>query len=114
MAFKYWCLSRTYQEPHPSGEGFQICERKCEHCNHRGEVITQEKDDFICPHTEELMKLAGEVVSGIIGPKLTENQIVADRRKRSNEDFKKNILPTLDKDSKRHHIKKDSSLKKHI
>lgn len=44
--------------------------------------------------------------------KLTMSQIESDRTQRSRDHFKKDVFPTLDRDSKKHHLKKNPSLRK--
>jgi uncharacterized Zn finger protein (UPF0148 family) len=112
MGYKYWCSSKNYRENPPEGGPTKFCSLTCEHCDKDGELLFEEKDSYVCPNTELELKLYGKTVLGIIGPKMTTDEIVKDRKERSHQDFRKNIFPTLDTTSKRHHIAKDPSLKK--
>lgn len=80
----------------------------CNQCDSKGGVKSSEKrDDFICPRNHSLLKLMGESVAGGIAPKMTREQIKADRTKRSRKHFQEHVLPTItDVDARRHHLKK--------
>lgn len=111
MAYKYWCSSKNYME-NSDGQPTKFCSLDCQYCDKNGDYLTDGKDDYICPNSGIELKLFGQTVSGIIGPKLTESQIKKDRTERSRNHFKKDIFPTLDRESKRHHTEKNPSLKK--
>lgn len=79
----------------------------CTQCSSTGAVQSNENAPFVCPHSQQPLKLMGETVFGSFGPKMTKEQIVADRKKRSRQHFKTDILPTIaDSDAQAHHRKK--------
>lgn len=78
----------------------------CPICNSKGDFQSNE-DQEICPETGESVKRLGSVVSGSIGPKMTKEEIKADRKKRSSSHFKKEILPTLPITERVHHKTKE-------
>lgn len=83
MAYNYFCPNSEDRE-------------NCHTCNSKGDLQLSSNSHSVCPQNEKiLLKLMGETVSGIIGPKMTKDQIRVDRLKRSSGDFVKNTLPTI-------------------
>jgi hypothetical protein len=109
--FKYMCSTNR-----DGADGTTGCFRQsCDLCNcapfgkmvlDPGKVLTEEAKELVCPHTGvplELKDYWEELPSQpvIMGFRLNENQIRADRLKRSDNDFKKNIFDTLPDSDKR-------------
>jgi len=79
----FWCENRS-KNPN------------CQHCNSKGDLQIDEPGEYICPDNEEIaLKHMGKVVNGMFGPRMTKDQIKVDRKKRSSDHFKKEILPSL-------------------
>lgn len=101
MAINYWC---------PNREGRSQCDR----CNSKGDFQLREKiENLPCSTNKSIQtKIMGETAfTGIDSVKMTSSQIKADRQKRSDEDFKKNILPTLGAAERIHHAVKKGKKK---
>lgn len=105
-----------YQCPTNREDGTTGCFRQsCELCNcapfHKmivdpGKVLTEEPKDLKCPHTGVALELVDhwkELPEQplIIGSKLSENQIRANRMKRSSDHFDREVFKTLPKEDRR-------------
>jgi hypothetical protein len=95
MGYNFHCFNATNRN-------------ECTSCNSKGDVILDKNKPLTCPHNETFeLKLMGESVAGAIGPKMTKQQIVVDRKQRSRKHFKNEVLPTIqDKDARKHHLNK--------
>lgn len=85
MAINYWCPNFEKRS-------------QCEYCNSKGDFQLDEKDENLhCPHNEEIkIKVMGESASMVFTKeKMTPQQVQKERKARSSEHFKKEILPTL-------------------
>lgn len=81
--YNYWCKNR-------------INTKECKYCDKKGDLQLDEKGEHICPNSKTTtLKLMGETVIGRVGSKMDSQKIKADRRKRSTEHFKKEVLPTF-------------------
>lgn len=88
MAYNYFCKNTE-------------CRERCDTCNSKGDIQVPELGNYVCPNDVDLpLKLMGETMSGLIGPKMTKEEVRVDRKKRSTDDFIKNTLPTIDPKSK--------------
>ena len=89
MAYNYFCPNTEHRA-------------ECEFCNSKGDFQSENKiDGSVCPQNRSIViKLMGESMSGLIGPKMNKEQIKVDRKQRSTDDFIKNTLPTMDPKSK--------------
>lgn len=96
MAINYWCPNRNK------------CSQ-CDLCDVRGNFQLSDRDENIpCSQDEnQKIKILGESCNSF-GTKMSSTQIKQDRQKRSDDHFKKDILPTLGRDEKRHFAKKYS------
>lgn len=94
MAFNYWCPNRSK------------CSQ-CDYCDSRGNFQMNERDEELqCSQDENVkIKIMGESCHSF-GTKMNSSQIKADRQKRSDTHFQKEVLPTLGKDEQRHFAKK--------
>ena len=80
----FWCENRS-KNPN------------CEFCNKSGDLQIDSPGEYSCPNNSEIeLKHMGTVVSGLRGVKMTQSQIKVDRKKRSDNHFKKEIMPTFD------------------
>lgn len=100
MAYNYWCNNST-------------CYEKCDFCDKAGNLKIEDKDNHACPQTEEIkLKLMGEEVFGLIGPRMDKTAIGKEKLARSRAHFKKEILPTMTKKEQIPYIGKDIMRKK--
>ena len=87
--YNYHCFNSQFRE-----------KQNCPYCS-KGQIILDEEDNnFTCPNNQnETLKLMGEICHG--GPviKLTRQEIQKERKQRSSNHFKKEVLPTFDKGS---------------
>ncbi len=89
-------------------------QKGCEYCNRIGNLtvdVENEKEEIFCPNNGNIkLKLMGKPVLGMVSPKMTLGQIEKDRKIRSSNDFKKNILPKFEQGSTEHqHFSKKNS-----
>ncbi len=88
-------------------------EFQCNHCNHFSKQYIWESEldtkvieckecneGILIPHFEEVVE------TFMIGTKMTKTQIKADRKKRSSDHFRKEVLPTLDKTEQKFYANK--------
>lgn len=94
MAYNYHCFNTANRD-------------ECTQCSSTGGVKSDDNAPFVCPHSQDLLKLMGETVVGKLAPRMTKAEIKKDRTERSHKDFVNNVLPTInDQDVKKHHLKK--------
>ena len=114
--FNFWCPNSSNN---PS----------CKYCGGKGELVIsleegpgifgfpkeEVRDSFTCPdNKEEKVKFMGRKMGNAKFQPMTQEQIKSDRLSRSREHFKKEIFPTLDTDSQRHHVLKNPKLKSSV
>lgn len=95
MAINYWC---------PNSEERSQCDR----CDNRGHFQSNERiEDLECSiNCGVKTKIMGETCNAPITTKMTPQQVQKERRQRSSDHFKKDILPTLGTAEKIHHALK--------
>lgn len=71
----------------------------CKLCNAAGRCQSDKKT-AICPKTQKALKLMGETIAGLIGPKMSKAAIKIDRRSRSRKHFRQKIYPSLSKNDR--------------
>lgn len=96
--YNYWCPNHK---------------KECMICDSKGdlqiEVENLNEEIYICACNKDVkLKRLGEVFYGKVGSKMTRQQIQKERKERSSNHFKKEVLPTLGKDEKNHFKKKFS------
>ena len=94
----YWCQNK-------------INNKECKFCNKIGDlqIDAEEHETFECPGNSEVkLKFIGVAMFGKVGVKMSPSQVQAERKKRSSDDFKKNIFPKFEKgsDEAKHFSKK--------
>jgi hypothetical protein len=80
---------------------------KCDSCSKAGQVVIEEEGEFQCPCDGSSLKLIGELNGCAAIKTPTRNRFLdVDRKKRNRKHFEREVLPTMDSDSKRHHLSK--------
>jgi hypothetical protein len=98
----YWCKNK-------------VNNKECQFCNKGGDlqIDAKEHEVFKCPNNSEVeLKFMGIVMFGKLGAKMSPTQVQSERKKRSTEDFKKNIFPKFEKGSdESNHFRKKLNIK---
>lgn len=96
MSYNYWCENKF------------ICKHDCDICNSKGNLVLDERSEhlhcFVNPNIE--LKLMGENLNVQVGETL-KFRPKAEARKRSLDNFKKEIYPKLPKGDRTYFGKKN-------
>lgn len=92
--YNYWCKNRGHKD-------------KCDFCDSNGNISLEKKRIWFCFDTGKTrLKLMGETAFNINVGEFKKGRPKQEAKKRSSDNFKKEILPALSKQDKRYFSKK--------
>ena len=87
----------------------RVKDEKCDYCDSRGTLyrLGEQDDSLICGKDLTTPCIPdSRYIPSLVGEKMSPDSVSKDRSKISKKHFTKEILPTLDRDSKRWHDNK--------